>query len=178
MNYHLIEIIKTNTVIKVGYKAGLFCKLEKTKGKLLATQLKSIGQIIPPKETDIDAYKNHFNNRVTYQAVIKQKTLLTEFLDAWLQFYENYTQMPPKYTGADCNALKAIITHLKKLAAGVDQDALQLWRLILDKWDTLSNFHKSNTDLKYISSKLNIILNAIKQQNNTISHQSSGSVQL
>ncbi len=178
MNYLLIEIQKTNTIIKAGYKLGVFCKLEKIKGKLNKTQLKSIGQIIPAQEQDIPVYKKHFENRITYNPVIKQKTLLTQFLEAWLQFYENYTQMPPKYTGADCNALKSIISHLKKLTGGVDKEAVELWRLVLDKWDTLSDFHKSNTDLKYINSKLNIILNAIKQQNNTVVGKSGSSIEL
>lgn len=178
MNYYLIEIMNTNTVIKASYKAGKFIKLEKTKGKLTNTQLKNIGAIIPPLETDIATYKTSYNNRITYQPVIKQKSLYTLFLDTWVSFYEVFASMPPKFTGADGNALKSIISHLKKLTNGVDKEALELWQLILDKWNTLSDFHKSNTDLKYINSKLNILLNAIKQQNNTVVGKSGSSVQL
>jgi hypothetical protein len=177
-NHYTIEILETKTSFKATYRDNNFKKIEHLRGPLSDNLLKHLGKAIPRYETQFTDYKSQFKETIKYNQLVQVKSLYTLFLDHWMQFYQAFSEMPAKFTGADGKALKSIITHLKSLSAGNDTEALALWQLILEKWNTLSDFHQENTDLKYINSKLNIILNAIKRQNNTITGKSGGSVQL
>jgi len=164
--HYNIEITATQTHLKVTYRDGKFRKLEHLRGVISKDMLKNIGRIIPPKESDFSAFVKEFTNRVSYTRITQEKSLYSQFLSEWAIFYENFTQLPPKFTGADGAALKGIIGYLKKVSTN-ENEALELWKVLLSQWDTLNDFHKANTDLKYFNSKLNIILNGIFRQNNT-----------
>lgn len=177
--HYNIQITETGTDLKVTYRDNKFKKLEHLRGKLDDAMLRQLGRIVPRLESSIEQFKTAYKDKVTYTKIEKQKSLYSMFLSEWYTFYNTYSEgIEPKFTGADGNALKSIIAHLKKLSSNNDTEALALFKVILDKWHTLAQFHQDNTDLKYINSKLNIILNAIKKQNNTFSGKSGGSVQL
>lgn len=179
MTHHYnIEIVETNTHLKATYRDKKFRKLEHLRGKLDNAMLRQIGRIVPRHEDDFGDFNKAFENKVNYTIITQEKSLYTKFLDEWLHFYSEYAQLEPKFTGADGKALKQIIGYLQKLHGGNDNEALELWRVILSKWNTLPEFHQNNTDLKYINSKLNIIIHAIKQQNNTFASGTNSSVQL
>lgn len=165
-HYH-IEITLTQALLKVTYRHGVFKKLEHVKGRLGANTLMQVGKIIPRTEADFEAYRAKYDGRVIYTPLVTVKSLYTQFVDAWHVFYESFYQLPPKFTGVEGKAMKSIIAHLKRLSNNDENEALAVWKIILQKWHTLDDFHKNNADLKYINSKLNIIINGIKQQNNT-----------
>lgn len=176
-NHYNIEVIQTGTHFKATYRDKKFRKLEHLRGVLTKEMMREIGRIIPRNEDDISEFTQQHYLKVTYHRIATEKSLYTLFMEAWYRFYEDYTQLPPKFTGADGNALKAIITYLKQIG-GSDGEALEAWKLILNKWGSLNDFHKANTDLKYINSKLNVIIKAIKHQNQTYAKGTGGSIQL
>lgn len=176
-NHYHIEITATQTFFKVTYRDNKFRKLEHLRGTLNEAMLKQLGRIIPRMETDFEAHRTLHQGKVNYTIITTDKSLFTQFVEAWETFYEAFYQLPPKFTGAEAKALKSIITHLKRIGKS-EPEALALWQIILQKWHTLSDFHQQNADLKYINSKLNIILNAIKQQNNTYASGTDRSVEL
>ncbi|OBX17817.1 MULTISPECIES: hypothetical protein [Bizionia] len=177
-NHYNIEILETQTHLKVTYRDNKFRKLEHLRGKIDDAMLRQLGRIIPRLEASMESFKTHFEAKVSYTKIETEKSTYTLFLDEWTAFFEQLTGLPPKFTGADGNSLKSIITYLKKLSAGSEPEALALWKIILSKWHTIKEFHQQNTDLKYINSKLNIILHEIKQQGNTFTQGTNGSVEL
>lgn len=176
-NHYTIEVIQTQTFFKVTYRDDKFRKLEHLRGKLDDAMLRQLGRIIPRLEANIEAFKIQHHANVNYTIITQVKSQFTLFKDTWETFYESFYQLPPKFTGTEGNALKGIITHLTRIGKS-ETEALALWQIILQKWHTLSDFHQQNADLKYINSKLNIILNAIKQQNNTYASGTDRSVEL
>lgn len=173
MTHHYnIEITLTKTHLKVTYRDNKFRKLEHLRGVIEEGTLKAIGKIIPPTEEHFDMFMKTFKGKIDYTLQTKEKSLYSQFNSEWHKFYEEFTSLPPKFSGADGKSLKSIITYLQKVSINSDE-ALTTWKLILDKWTTLNNFHKSNTDLKYINSKLNIIIDEIKRKNDTQKHVKS-----
>ncbi|WP_158651257.1 hypothetical protein [Pseudotamlana carrageenivorans] len=175
--HYTIEIIDTDTHFKLTYRDNKFKKLEHLRGRFNSATLKQIGRIIPHTESNLKAFETLFKNKVLYTKVVAEKSLYAKFLSEWYSFFERFTGLPPKFTGMDGKSLKSIITYLTQIG-GNETEALALWQVVLSKWNTLKEFHKQNTDLKYINSKLNIILHEIKQQNNTFATGTNGSVQL
>lgn len=164
ITYYIIQALNYGVTLKVGYRAKKFLKLEKKKGKLTDEQVKNIGAIIPATVDQIPTYAKHYNGRVTYELLQKEKTVFTQFNDAWFLFHEQYTGMAPKFNVVEGNALKQIIVYLTKVS-GTEQEAIQVWQLVLNSWKQLDEFHQKNTDLKYINSNLNRILNNVKRIN-------------
>lgn len=163
--HYTVEITETTAKLKLTYRNGKFKRLEHLSGQINNQTIKEIGRIIPPKETDLEAFKQSFEGKITYTAEVKEKSLYTHFLETWYQFYERATGVAPKFTGADGKALKQIIAYLKQINGGNEPIALQNWQLILSKWETLKEFHQDNTDLKYINSRLNVIIREIIKNN-------------
>jgi hypothetical protein len=93
-------------------------------------------------------------------------SLYTQFLDEWFGFYNCLYGFPPKFTGADGKALKQIISYLQQVSAN-DTEALSTWQYLLGNWQKMDEFHQRNTDLKYINSQLNKILQNAKRGNSS-----------
>jgi len=166
-NHYNIHIISSKTDLKVTYRDKKFRKIEHLRGTLDQTMMNALGKIIPVKEDNFDNFIANWKAKVIYTPEqTKPKTIYSQFLSEWNDFYIKFVGLPPKFSGADGNALKQIITYLKQLG-GTDQEALVLWQLILQKWNTLNKFHQDNTDLKYINSQLNKILQNVKGTNQT-----------
>ena len=165
MTHHYnIKIVTTNTLLKATYRNKKFIKIELITGKLTPVQIKSIGKIIPPSEASFGDFNKDFQGKVDYTIITQDKTIYQSFVDAWYSFYEGYKDLKPKFNGMDGKHIKQIITYLKRIS-GTDEAALELWNIILDSWKDLDNFHQENTDLKYINSRLNVIINAIQRKN-------------
>lgn len=166
-HHYIIEIIKPELFLKATYRNKKFRKLEHLRGELDRSLMNSIGRAIPINEDELPSFNREFENRVNYQIEVpQQQSLYSQFLQEWFKFYEDLTDLKPKFTGADGNALKQIINYLKKQSTN-DGEALATWQLILDSWGELNEFHQQNTDLKYINSKLNVIIREIKQKKST-----------
>jgi hypothetical protein len=171
--HYKIHIHKTDTYLKLTYRGNSFSKLERLKGKITDSMLMELGRIIPPRLSEMEKWQNHFKDKISLEALVKKKSHFSEFNDAWFQFYEDFTGIPPKFGATEASHLKKIITHLTKVGGSPDE-ALSLWNTILAAWPKLSDFHKDNTDIKYINSRLNVILNAVKKAINTGTSTTSG----
>jgi len=170
--HYTITSKNTDVTLKVSYRGGKFFRLEKSKGKLTEDQLKAVGKIIPPLESDMQSFSIKFPD-ITYNAVKKEKSQFSAFNDAWFVFYEKFTGIPPKFGAMDAVHLKKIITHLNTIGGG-ENEALNLWNTILATWPKLDEFHRNNTDIKYINSRLNVLLNAVKKTISTNTSASGG----
>lgn len=176
-SYYTIQSVKSGMKLKVTYRNKRFLKVECVSGTYDQVIIAYLGAILPVYEKDIEIKREEYNGRLVYEKIVKVQSLYSKFLNEWFLFYEGFKDIKPKFTGADGKQLKEIISYLKSVSAD-DNEALEVWKTILLKWVDLSEFHKKNTDLKYISSRLNVIIDEIKQSNNTKVSGSSFSVQL
>lgn len=178
--HHNIKISSTSTEFKATYRDGKFRKLEHLRGKLDQTMLNSLGKVIPQKESELEAFINQFKDRVIYTSESKKEvSIFSQFNTAWFAFFrKENNNIDPKFTGADGKALKQIIAYLKNINNGDEAAALSNWNLLLNSWESLSEFHQAQTDLKYINSKLNVIIREIIRKNgvNTSGDNSSVSI--
>ena len=165
MTTYTATLHRTHSLLKLTYKKGELCKIELKKGGLNSQQYLQLGTILPPQEEDIRRYQEQWNGSVSYTKDEKQSVNLYDlFLDEWFAFYNQLFGFAPKFTGADGKALKQIITYLTNNSAD-EQEALATWQYLLQHWQQLDEFHQRNTDLKYINSQLNKILQNAKRGN-------------
>lgn len=168
--HYKIEILKTGTTLKVTYRGASFSKVERLKGLINDSTLAAIGRIIPPRVKSVPEWQKKYASDLKITPIQKGNTSqYSMFRDAWFSFYETYSGLPPKFSGADGNALKQIITYLNGIC-GDAGESLVVWSTVLQNWKNLSEFHRQHTDLKYINSNLNKILNAIKEGNSDSGH--------
>ena len=164
---YIVTIRSCAVVVKLTYKGGKFSKLEVKKGTLDGEYLKQIGLLIPPLESLIEEWQGNWGDRVTYRKEgANPPSLYTLFLDEWFAFYYRQFGLSPKFTGADGKALKEIITYLTSNSAD-EEEALATWQYLLSNWQKMDDFHQRNTDLKYINSQLNKILQNAKRGNSS-----------
>ncbi|MGR3790691.1 hypothetical protein ACUXZJ_07245 [Flavobacterium sp. TN-1] len=157
--------IKTDCHFVLTYsKSGKLESVKLKKGKMLPNLWDKIGKILPPTLGDLTSFKATLKDTVSYTEVVKEKNLFQEFNTSWFSFYENYTGFPPKFTGIDGKCLKQIISYLQSVCT-TQEETLQVWQNLLNNWNKLDKFHHKNTDLKYINSQLNKLLQDVKQSN-------------
>ncbi len=176
-NHYTLQLVKSGMKLKATYKNKRFLRIEYISGSYDIAVINHLGVIIPVYEKEFEKFEKAFQLRVAYSEIIKEKSLFTQFNESWFTFYESYKGIAPKFTGADGAHLKQIISYLKQVSTN-EKEALEAWKTILFKWKTLDEFHLKNTDLKYINSRLNVIINAIKENNGTSSTGSGHSVNL
>lgn len=160
--HYLIHSIKTGRTLKVSYKGGNFFRLELAKGKKLEKdELMIIGVAVPSHEAELEEYQRTYKS-LDYTKIEPKQSMYQQYVSTWFAFYQNFRQLPPRFNKADGMHINQIKKHLTRIS-DQDQEGLELFKLILDNWHKLEEFHKDNTDLKYINSRLNVILNAIKK---------------
>ena len=163
---YTVTIHRTHTLLKFTYKKGELCKIEIKSGGLNSQQYQQLGAILPPREEDIERYQEQWNGSVSYREDVPEPlSLYGKFLDEWFAFYKHLYGFPPKFTGADGKALKQIISYLQQVSN--DVEALSTWQYLLSNWQKMDAFHQKNTDLKYINSQLNKILQNAKRGNSS-----------
>ena len=92
-----------------------------------------------------------------------EKSPYTNFVAIYDKFCKDRIGVGCKMNGAEGKALKSIIEYLKLHIKGESQSALvDSWRFILNKWDTLDDFHQKQMKLTQINSNLINILNQLK----------------
>ena len=163
---YTVTIHRTHSLLKLTYKKGELCKIEIKSGGLNSQQYQQLGAILPPQEKDIERYQEQWNGSVSYREDVPEPlSLYGKFLDEWFAFYKHLYGFPPKFTGADGKALKEIISYLQQVSN--DVEALSTWQYLLGNWQKMDAFHQKNTDLKYINSQLNKILQNAKRGNSS-----------
>lgn len=168
IHYH-ITLHRADVVLKLTYRYGTFQRLERVRGKLTQEIITHIGKVIPMREKDIPEHFENLPNVTAETLNTKPKTQFAKYSELWFAFYTKFAGIPPKFTGADGKHLKQIITYLEQVE-GNPERALAIWNAVLTNWHTLSEFHRKNTDLKYINSQLNKILNELKNSITDPSH--------
>lgn len=160
--HYIIKSDTTGRALKVTYKNGKFFRLEHTKGKkFTAAEMPQIGLAIPATTADIAAYQAMFKT-LDYALEVKQVSQYQKYVSAWHNFYQEQFNMPPRFNAVDGKHINQIKAHLTRISTE-NQEGLELFNLILSNWHKLDDFHKENTDIKYINSRLNVILNEIKK---------------
>lgn len=163
MNY-IATILKKDAVLKLTYKNKLL-KIEIKKGILDGVWLQQIGNILPPYEHLVEEWQGKWAGKILYQKERKEPSAYQQFLSEWFGFYERQFGFAPKFTGADGKALQQIIHYLQQVST--QEEAFATWQFLLHNWQKWDSFHQKNTDLKYINSQLNKLLQNAKQGNNT-----------
>ncbi|PIB28893.1 hypothetical protein BFP77_08225 [Maribacter sp. 4U21] len=160
---YLIHSPSTGRTLKVSYKGGNFFRLETVKGPKTETiqELVNMAKVTPLKESEVEQYQKDWP-KLEYTKIEKKQSKYQQYVSAWYAFYQNFMQVPPRFNAVDGKHLNQIKAYLTRVS-DQDEEGLELFKLILDNWHKLEDFHKENTDLKYINSRLNVILNAIKR---------------
>lgn len=164
MSTYTIHSPTTGRTIKLTYKKGLFWKLEKVAGKALNRHdLIKLANVIPLNEAGFSFASESFPS-LEFTKEVKEQSLYQQYASAWHLFYNEFANMPPKFTAIDGVHLKQIIKHLSNVGAG-EKEGLILFQQLLGSWKKLEEFHQKNTDLKYINSQLNKLLNEVRKAN-------------
>lgn len=159
-NAHIILI---DTKVKLTYYNGNFKRFEiAKKGNLAPKHLLNIGRIIPLKENDITRFVLEKEGKVVYTKEEKQVSLYSQYTAVWFEFYRGFMGIEPKFNQVDGVNLKKIMSYLEKISGGASE-GLELWKAILANWEQMDDFHKQNTDIKYIYSQINKILSNVKR---------------
>ena len=166
MKHYILHILKPNVKFKLSYRNGKFHRIERVFGFLEQSEFEYIGRIIPLTEAELELFSKRYRGRITYTAVNnKPKSTYQEFVSVWYNFYQKQFGIEPRFNAVDGRNLKQIISYLSKIE-GTEEDALVIWSAILHNWNKLDEFHQKNTDIRYINSALNKILNELKTNNN------------
>lgn len=152
------------------YKRGTLQKITLKTGKLTPEQWAHIGQILPPFFSEWEGFAQRWAGRVSYQEITpkpkaQKDTLYPQFLQAWQDFYLQYTGLPYRINATDGKCLKEIIRFFSLANQNDKQQALHTWQALLGVWHRLDAFHQKNTDLKYINANINKILQNAKTGN-------------
>jgi len=116
-----------------------------------------------PKKPDTDNDTDNDNDTVTdidndiYKSITKK----------WFDFYEKRMTVKPSFDGTQGKSLKSIIKHLEKQK----KDSVKTedtFQYILDHWGLMENWMQSSClDLKVFNSKINVVLDQIKNGKST-----------
>lgn len=159
----ILEIRTEKALICTEYSNEKLKKISLKKGKITAEQWAKIGMILPPTTHDIEDFKQRFKQiEFGLKSDEKPPQNYPKFLTSWFDFYQKRFGFSPKFSPIDGKHLKEIIAYLE----GVNEDekqALATWEALLENWHNLDEFHQKNTDLKYINSQLNKILQNAKR---------------
>lgn len=97
-----------------------------------------------------------------------KKSVYSEAVDVYFEFYEKRNEVSPKFDSADGKALKSIISYFKGLHKkkndGSDESefVIQSFKYILDNWGLQVDFIRNQTKMTQINSNLNNIINKLK----------------
>lgn len=167
MNKYILHIngLTTNARYIITYKGGKFFRLERKTGKLNHEKWQWLkDKLVPLEESQIPAISARVLKKgITYTLEEKKSTqsLYSKLMQPYWTFYEDRNEIPPRINAAEGKSLKDIISHLKKLSAD-EAEVLELWTVILNKWDQLEPFYQKQMELKQINSNINNILRQIK----------------
>ena len=88
-----------------------------------------------------------------------------EIIDAYYEWHISKFGFKPMIDGGDGKGVKTIITFLNSQDAQVD--TVTLFKMILERWDELSDFYQKQTRLRQISSNLHNIIHILKDGKST-----------
>lgn len=173
MNTYRLHITSqgSDALYELKYSGGQFRSLRHVRGKLTQDQHDKLMMLCPQLEGGVHILAHEFKGRVTYNLLVNDKSLYTQLLDAYVQWYNDTLEMPPKIDGTSGNALKSIIKFLEAYCAD-QNEVIMMWDIILQNWNQLDKFYQNQRELRQINSNLNTILTQIKHGKSTGKTQS------
>jgi hypothetical protein len=156
MNNYEIQFTKARFV--VSYSRGKLRKVEVKKGNL---DLELLAEVVPDREDSIEPH-----DRFVKMEPKAKDQFFALARKAWMEFYRKQSGLDYRFLAADGKALKEIGKYMKEVS-GSDEDALEAWKFILQRWNRLDPFYRKNADLKFVNSQLNKIINQLKNGTNT-----------
>ncbi len=160
MTDYTIEISKTS--LELSYtKSG---KLKSIKAKRGFIDPGVVSDIVPSTEKAM-LYMVE-NSKLANKVEVSRDHFFSIAQSDWLAFFKNRTSLSYRFTPADGKALKNIGKHLTEVS-GDTAKALESWKYMLQKWDTLDPFYRNKPELPFINSQINTILNLMKNGKQT-----------
>lgn len=168
MNEYILHILKQEKTyrFKLSYKNGKFQRLERLAGHLPYKQHIHLMNIVPQSEDLISDLNEQYKGRLLYEFVKKERSLHTQFITAYCEWYYNRFQIDPIVKPQDAQAVKFIKEALVKLS-GTEEEAFAVWEMILTNWDKQDTWYLSQTELTQIKRNLNVILKTLKHGRST-----------
>lgn len=146
--------INDRITAEITYRRGRLAAVDVKKGEL---DFEMLSLVVP-------AIEKHVDTNVLLPAETKEQknAFYRPALEEWNRFYTTLTGIEYRFTAADGVALSKIGDHLRTLASGRTDLAVDMWKFILHKWSHLSDFYRKSPDLKFINSQLNKIILEVK----------------
>ena len=168
MNIYRLHItsLGADALYELKYSGGAFRSLRHVRGKLSQDQHQKLMLLVPQLEGAIHILAKEFEGRVSYRLQINDKSLYTQMLDSYVQWYNDTLEMPPKIDGTSGRSLNMIIKFLGSQCAD-DSEVLLMWDIILQNWNQLDKFYQNQRELRQINSNLNTILAQLKHGKST-----------
>ena len=170
-NHYIIESRITKTKVKVTFVGKKFKRFERLQGQYMDELISLFEELSLSEKATLTTFENELINAQAVYKIYRQtgtkkpKSYFQQYVDAWYAFYTEFVGVKPKFSKADGQNLKQIIKYLNEISKDEDQ-ALEAWNAILSNWKHIDSFHQRNTDIKYINSQLNKIINNVKGINN------------
>ena len=160
MNDYQVTITSkgANLRLRLKYKDGRFKSLEWLSGQTAnQNQYEWLMKFAPQLEAAILILEIEWKGKVKWEKVEKSESLWGWFIDQYSTWYFKITSLQPRITGTEGKALKSIIQHLNSVCKN-ENEIKETWTLIFKRWNDLTAFYQSQTELRQINSNLNIIL--------------------
>lgn len=105
---------------------------------------------------------DNVNVNVKDNVTVNDNVNVKEITKIWFEFYEKRTNIKPSFDGVQGKSLKSIIKHIEK-QQNEGQKTADTFKFILDRWNVLDDWLQSSClDLKILNSKINVVLDQIK----------------
>jgi hypothetical protein len=154
MTEYILEHEK-GVIIATYSKGGRLKKLDAKRGFLVDAK----GHTFAQEEKDIEAEY--------WKPYQKQKdAFFNPALKKWNDFFYKRSGFKYRFGTADGGALKSIGQYLTEVSCNTEA-ALDVWRYVLENWETLPDFYRNKPELKFINSQINTILNLLKNGKQT-----------
>jgi len=121
----------------------------------------------PPNINKVKESKTNTNKVLKTTAKNAVSSEYELFVGKWFKFHKHKTGHDPIFQATEGNTMKSIITKFKKIIkeAKADDKPIELFHLVLTKWDSLDNWSQENClDLKIFNSKFNLIINKLRNE--------------
>ena len=156
-----ITLLKSKAVFIATYSAVRFQKLEWKSGKLKDGEFRFVLYAVPMHLEELSFFQKEWKDKVNYELIETTKSLHTQFLERYHQWYYDRFQIEPIIKPQDAQAVKFIKEALVKLG-GTEEEALTVWDMILNNWDKQDTWYVNQTELPQIKRNLNVILKTLK----------------
>lgn len=142
-----------NSVIKILKNKTLLSSLQGAKDK--------------DKVKELDKDKDKDKGKCKGKPAKPDTSEYKKITDLWFEFVEKRNGVKPSFNATDGQSLKSIIAYISK-QQNEGQKTEDTFKFILDRWSVLSEWLQSNAlDLKIFNSKINTILDQIKNGTGT-----------